>query len=728
MTLSPSIKFLAALAALVWLTQTGAAPADPALVHHDIQARLDPRAGTIAASDRLTLPPGTSEWTFYLHAGLAPKVSAGAATLEPLGTEAHLEHYRLRPAGPDPITLTYGGSIRHDLEAVPESLGRTHQQSLGSIGAEGVFLSGATGWYPTPQTGLQRFALDVTVPEGWMAVSQGAGPDTPADPAQPNPAQPNPNSVRATGEVRQTWREDQPQDEVYLIAAPFTLYRQAGPGAEAQVYLRSPDRALAERYLEATGRYIDLYSKLIGPYPYAKFALVENFWESGYGMPSFTLLGPQVIRLPFIVETSFPHEILHNWWGNGVYVDYASGNWSEGLTAYLADYLLAERRDGGTDYRRNALKSYADYVRRDQDFPLTEFRSRHSSASQAVGYGKAMMFFHMLRRQLGDQAFAQGIRRFYADNRFRTAGYAELEQAFERASSRDLGPFFRAWTTRAGAPRLKLADVTLHDDGQGFRLSGRVDQTQVEAPWPLDIRLVIDLAGGRVREETLTMDGRSARFDLDLPVLPLRVAVDPEFDSFRMLAEGEAPVTLGRLFGAERGTLIWPASAPPPLAAAYRTLAKTWAADHPGWELRSDRDLVRLPQHQPVWLLGWENAYLSAFAAGDGQFRLDPGPRTLEIPGQESLPPGPLTSVLTGTRDGQPIGWLAVPDPAALPGLARKLPHYGKYSWLVFTGDAPDIQAKGLWPAGDSELSAWLTPERPQIKYRPRPSLADQAQ
>ena len=31
-------------------------------------------------------------------------------------------------------------------------------------------------------------------------------------------------------------------------------------------------------------------------------------------MPSFTLLGSSIIRFPFILNSSFPHEILHNWW------------------------------------------------------------------------------------------------------------------------------------------------------------------------------------------------------------------------------------------------------------------------------------------------------------------------------------------------------------------------------------------------------------------------------
>jgi len=53
---------------------------------------------------------------------------------------------------------------------------------------------------------------------------------------------------------------------------------------------------LATRYLDATERYLALYEPMLGDYPFSKFALVENFWETGYGMPSFTLLGEQIIR------------------------------------------------------------------------------------------------------------------------------------------------------------------------------------------------------------------------------------------------------------------------------------------------------------------------------------------------------------------------------------------------------------------------------------------------
>ncbi|HYN77540.1 MAG TPA: M1 family aminopeptidase [Lamprocystis sp. (in: g-proteobacteria)] len=684
--------------------------ADLPVIQHDLQATIDPDAGRLTVIDRLTLPPGQDTIDFILHAGMAPRVRPGEGTLEVLGRDGDLETLRLRLSpGATSAAIAYEGTIRHPLAVVSEGMGRERQVTAGTIGPDGVFLDGNSGWYPRVPGTLQRFSLTVSLPADWQAVSQGAGPD--GDPP-------------LKGVVGSTWIESQPQDDIYLIAAPFTLYRDHAAGVEAQVWLRTADAPLAARYLAATRDYLDLYGRLIGPYPYAKFALVENFWETGYGMPSFTLLGPQVIRLPFIITSSYPHEVLHNWWGNGVYIDYQGGNWSEGLTAYLADHLLKEREGQGAAYRRDSLSAYADYVRTGSDFPLTEFRARHGAASQAIGYGKAAMLFHMLRIQLGDAAFRQGLRGFYADNRFRIAGYPDLRRAFESASSQDLGAFFDAWTRRGGASRLALTNVMSEPVGTGYRVTGEIAQTQGAAPFPLRVPVVVHQAQGAPIETLVRVDERSARFAIDLPSAPVRLAVDPAFDTFRLLEPGESPVALSGLFGAGQGLILLPGDAQPALLAAYRALATDWQRGHAGWRIALDSDQPALPTDQAIWLLGWENHHLSAFADGGQGFSLDPTPRSLSITGNAVDTTG-ASLVLTRQRGAQPLGWVAAASPAALPGLTRKLPHYGKYGYLVFAGDAPDNRLKGQWPPGDSPLVHWFSEARPTLAPVPRPSLVE---
>src|SRR5205823_4259899 len=231
------------------------------------------------------------------------------------------------------------------------------------------------------------------------------------------------------GAGKDAWISTTPADNIHLVAGPFSEAKEHKQGVDVLVWLRTgadgkpadDAGALAQRYLEVTGQYLALYRELIGPYPYGKFALVENFWETGYGMPSFTLLGEQVIRFPFILHSSYPHELLHNYWGNGVFVDFAGGNWCEGLTAYLADHLIAEQRGQGADHRRAILQRVTDYVTPETDFPVSRFISRHNAVTEAVGYGKTAMVFNMLREKLGDALFTKALQEFYRDNRFRLA-------------------------------------------------------------------------------------------------------------------------------------------------------------------------------------------------------------------------------------------------------------------------------------------------------------------
>ncbi|MGD8588545.1 MAG: M1 family aminopeptidase [Chromatiales bacterium] len=682
------------------------------LVSHRLEVRLEPESQRLQVRDRIHLP-ASAPVEFSLHRGLDPHIITPGVTLtktaSPLGSHI-LAHYRLNlPPDTRDFVVEYGGEIVHGFQTLRESPGRDRQLLAGTISSQGVFLDGGVGWYPMFQGSHYRFDLSVHLPQGWLAVSQGTGPQV------------------ATSEddaplIR--WQEGHPQDDIYLIAAPFHYYSAQAGSVEAQVYLREPDPALARRYLDATSQYLDLYQALLGPYPYAKFALVENFWETGYGMPSFTLLGSRVLRLPFILHTSYPHEILHNWWGNGVYVDYAGGNWSEGLTAYLADHLLKEQQGEAIEYRRSALQRFGDFVRTDSDFPLTEFRARHTTASQAVGYDKSLMLFHMLRRKLGDAEFTEGLRRFYAENRFQTAGFEQIQQAFEAVSGQDLNAFFRQWTKRTGAPALAVDDIEVSETDRGYRLSGVLRQTQTEPAFQLDVPLHIYLeppAAPMVLSQPMV--AKSTRFEVELPARPLRLEVDPWFDLFRQLDPTEAPPTLGKLLGADEALFVLPADAPEALLAGYRNLARQWARGYRHTSIELDRDLKALPPHIPTWLLGWENRFAGRFLSrlDNGLFRRDGN--SLDLAGHSFATTNlSLALVDAAPGSGNISALIATDDARALGGLARKLPHYGKYSYLLFTGDGPNNRLKGQWPVTNSPLSIPLTDQKVNIQpLRPTP-------
>jgi aminopeptidase N len=420
------------------------------------------------------------------------------------------------------VRLRFGGRIDHGLAGEPDDYARSFSRTAGIISEEGVFLSGKSYWLPRFGTELFSFDVTVTLPGGWDVVTQGhrtlheVGPKS--------------------GRVR--WSCPHPMEEVYLVANRFVEYSRSAGEIEVYAFLRTPEPNLARRYLDAAARYIEMYSKLIGPYPYRKFALVENFWESGYGMPSFTLLGPRVIRLPFILHSSFPHEILHSWWGNSVFVDYETGNWCEGLTAYLADHLVKEGQGRGSEYRRDALGTYRSYVREARDFPLREFRSRHSAASQAIGYGKSLMMWHMLRVRLGDEKFVEALQRVYRRFRFRRASYADLKEVFSEVAGESLDPFFLQWVDRTGAPLLAF-DVEALD---GHRIRVTVRQEQEAELYELTTHLALTLAGEpKARLVSLEIRDRTSTFDFDLPAATLRLDLDPYFDLFRRLDRREIP-------------------------------------------------------------------------------------------------------------------------------------------------------------------------------------------
>ena len=350
-----------------------ACAADPVLPraiirHHDLFVQIVPDQHTLIAKDRLTLdaPQQKSPIRF----SLAPSLQVDRLTQIRASAEGQISLLDVpfeieRGSSPDsvqqiliPSQSVAGGSVTlevyyHGLIYDPPRDPRhlrfvTPSETAGHIGAEGVYISSESSWYPDVPESLSTFDLLVAVPEGWTVVTQGK-----AGESRPCPA----GLCSDHTMVMTDWVVTQPSEALTLVANTFvTAFRdwtaKTGQKIRLSTYLFPEDAHLADEYLNATARYLDAYIPLLGAYPFDKFAVVENFFASGLGMPSFTLLGSGIIKRHYVQPYALGHEIVHSWIGNDVFNRAERGNWVEGLTTYLANYYWYELTE--TAHRRRS--------------------------------------------------------------------------------------------------------------------------------------------------------------------------------------------------------------------------------------------------------------------------------------------------------------------------------------------------------------------------------------
>ncbi|MFT7670408.1 MAG: aminopeptidase N [Planctomycetota bacterium] len=658
------------------------------LVEYQLQVGLDPASHSLEVKGDLYLPAAArTKGTRFTLNGALEILSCEPAVVEIEGAKEHMRRYALaQDASAGWLRIHYKGNFDYGLSDQKEEYTRGFRETVGIVGPEGVYLSGSSRWIPNFGDDLIEFEIDVCSPADWHVISQGGG-------------------TSGDNDGLAHWSSGGPLEQIYLVGGALTRTSDTAGAIETLVYLHEQDDAISTRYLDATARYLEMYRGLLGTYPYGKFALVENFWETGYGMPSFTLLGEQVIRFPFILHSSYPHEILHNWWGNSVFVDYASGNWCEGLTAYLADHLIQEQRGVGSLYRRSSLQKYRDYVKAGRDFPLREFRNRHSAATEAVGYGKALMGFHMLRRRLGNENFVRGLQRFYRDKRGERASFDDLLIAFEGEVEDSLGDFFESWLERTGAPALLLEGAHVEPDGASYVVRADIVQAQAGDPYLWRVPVVISTRDGTISHEVLLTGTRTA-VEWKLEAEPLGIAVDPEFDIFRLLDPRETPPSIGQIFGEEEILAVLPSEASDTKRAMYQELVESWRSAEHEITFVLDKDLDTLPSDRAAWVLGASNLFAADLVERRGEVELLTEQAGLTLRGERATFLNHSTVVIDRHRGNaeKAVGWLVLNPAAALAGMARKLPHYGKYSYLAFEGSEPTNVIKGQWEASNSPL------------------------
>ncbi len=668
---------------LVAVATAGAA--EKPVLHHEVEISFDVPGNGVEIVDVVMVPAGVD--TLWLDRALTPMeyvVSTDpGAEREPclcvhvpgersVSGEFSPVMVRKPEHGDGVLTyqVRYVGTLFESTDDVSFSRENVGREIQATVSEEGIYLA-AEGWLPYHPDAMATHRLTIHTPVGWEPVTQGRR-----------------TRHEVVGDEQVTvWDATKPADGLILIANRYHVTERDFDGVTSYTFFLEDDPKLVETYQSHTGQYLEMYREMLGPYPYAKFATVENWFPTGYGMPSWTLLGGTVLRLPFIPKTSFGHEIAHNWWGNSSFVDVERGNWCEGLTVYCADYHYKslESDEAAHEYRRNLLKDFAAYVHDGRDMTLREFKARHSGATRAIGYGKSMMVFHMVDRAIGRDAFLAALRDVWSSHPFQPVSWDDFFAAFAKHGGTDLDWMRDQWLERTGAPLLSLEGAE-RKDGEV-----RVTVTQTEPAWELDVPIVLETRSGDV-EHVVRLDGPRGEFTFDDPGA-VAVHVDPDDHVFRRLHAVEIEPTLSQVLGEEEPRFL--ASTP-----AGTEFARTWT--------ETDDPMMAAPGDD-----------------ADGHARIAVNPAQAEL--KRWLPEGVQAAgsllfmegrridlkkndvvLATADPDQEGVTSLVVlcSDERRVLGLADRVSHYGKYSWLVFP--ARGRPQRGNWAIAASPLSARL--------------------
>lgn len=437
---------------------------------------------------------------------------------------------------PPEFVFKYSGKVYH--EASKTSLTQRHARSYGMISDEenkGIYLPGSA-FYPVAEDEMAMFNITINVPEDYTIIASG-------------------QKIKNINEERAVFRyiTEFPIQHMTLVGGRYVKEAKMHDNVEFAIYTYA-ENPHSMQYLDASIEYYKLYTGLFGDYPYSSFRIVENFFDTGLGMPGYTLLTGRLLQMPWVTLSpgSLAHEFVHNWWGNSVFVDYEQGNWCEALTTFSTNYyynVLTENPDGALDWRKKALIAISD-LPKDKQYPVSSFKWQEDVYDAVIGYQKGAFALLEIYNFMGKPTFFNTLKQFAVNFKGKKAGWKDVIDAFNAQStgskySIDIDKLAARLIDSISIPQIWLTDAQFNKEAMHLEL--QIKQ-QNDSFVLLPVEYVRD--DNHVLTEHILKD-KSQKLIIDTDFVPDHVRIDPNYEVLRVLNTWEKPYTLYRTLHAD---------------------------------------------------------------------------------------------------------------------------------------------------------------------------------
>jgi Tfp pilus assembly protein PilF len=503
--------------------------------HYDVQVLLHPDDQSISALARVTFIASEVSRTVVveLHQDLrvnSIRVPGG----KPLEFERDRTYPLLLTVGlPDavgpgqPVTLEfdYNGPISSEEDSPTKGV------RFASVDKNSAYLLLPARWFPLTNYPANRYTgtFKIITPDTMYVTGTGK-----ADPPTMQPG-----IGKGPGQAVYVFHCDRPGPVGTFVAGALQLNPVQTEGITISVFTPPYQASTATAYGNSLAHIILYFTDAFGPLqekepPPLTIAQMPDGTLAGYAAPGLLLISARQWTTK-ANERLISQLAAEQWWGDRVLPNTSSDTWlTDGLSRY-AEAMYAEQSDGSAGLHR-ALEDFAVGALMYEDTAPISQAGRlqtFSNEYRSVVADKGALVFHMLRTEIGDDAFNALLHDFYKKYEGKNANVAEFEKlAYTKAPPPKKGEppinlisFFSQWVNSTGIPEFKL-EFIVYRTRKGFKVVGRIHQDLDTFRMPIELRVDTE---GNPEYKKILVTGTTQQFEIDTfgRPKPNGIVIDP---------------------------------------------------------------------------------------------------------------------------------------------------------------------------------------------------------